>query len=160
MSDARDFFGYKHPDEEPGRRDEAAADGEAQAPPRFDEAITLDDPTVIRRIDPADMLGRVREIPRQLALARRVAAAVELPATHRDVDAVCVLAMGGSAIGADLVAGIAGTRLRVPIVIHRDYRLPAWAGPRTLVIAASRRGAPVPAMCLPSASSASMSSGE
>jgi len=139
MSDARDFFGYKHPDEEPGRREEPAAD-EPAAPPRFDEAITLDDPKVIRGIDAADMLGRVRELPRQLAQARRVAASITLPASHREVDAICVLAMGGSAIGAELVAGIAGERLRVPIVVHRDYGMPAWAGERTLVIAASHSG--------------------
>jgi len=48
--------------------------------------------------------------------------------------------MGGSAIGADLVEGIAGDRLRVPLVVHRDYGLPAWAGKRTLVIAASHSG--------------------
>jgi glucose/mannose-6-phosphate isomerase len=139
MTDARDFFGYKHPDEEPGRREEAGPDDQP-APPRFDEAVTLDNPRVLASIDAGDMLGRVREIPRQLALARRVAAAVELPATHRDVDAVCVLAMGGSAIGAELVAGIAGDRLRVPLFVHRDYGLPAWAGPRTLVVAASHSG--------------------
>jgi glucose/mannose-6-phosphate isomerase len=139
MSDARDFFGYKHPDEEPGRREEPAGE-ERSAAPQFEDAITLDDPRVIRGIDTADMIGRVREMPRQLALARRVAAAVDLPATHRDVDAVCVLAMGGSAIGAELVAGVAGDRLRVPLIIHRDYGLPAWASRRTLVIAASHSG--------------------
>jgi glucose/mannose-6-phosphate isomerase len=139
MSDARDYFGYKHPDEEPGRREEPAAD-DATSPPQFDEAITLDDPRVTRGIDSADMLGRVRELPRQLALARRVAASVKLPPSHTEVDAVCVLAMGGSAIGADLVEGIAGERLRVPLVVHRDYGLPAWAGKRTLVIAASHSG--------------------
>ncbi|MGZ8563401.1 MAG: bifunctional phosphoglucose/phosphomannose isomerase [Candidatus Limnocylindria bacterium] len=139
MSDARDFFGYKHPDEEPGRREEPAGE-ESSAPPQFEEAITLDDPRVIRGIDTADMVGRVREMPRQLALARRVAAAVDLPAPHRDVDAVCVLAMGGSAIGAELVAGIGGDRLRVPMIIHRDYGLPAWTSQRTLVIAASHSG--------------------
>ena len=140
MSDARDYFGYKHPDDEPGRREEEPAGDDPAAPPQFDEAITLDDPKVIRAIDTADMLGRVRELPRQLALARRVAATVKLPASHREVDAICVLAMGGSAIGADLVAGIAGERLRVPLVVHRDYGLPAWAGKRTLVIAASHSG--------------------
>ena len=140
MSDARDYFGYKHPDDEPGRREEEPAGDDPTAPPQFDEAITLDDPKVIRAIDSGDMLGRVRELPRQLALARRVAAAVKLPASHREVDAICVLAMGGSAIGADLVAGIAGERLRVPLVVHRDYGLPAWAGKRTLVIAASHSG--------------------
>ena len=137
--DARDFFGYKNPDEEPGRReDEGAEDG--QSPPQFEDAITLDDPAVIKRIDTSDMLGKVRELPRQLALARRVAGAVELDQRHRDVDAVLVLGMGGSAIGAELVAGIAGDRLRVPLIIHRDYGLPAWATQRTLVIAASHSG--------------------
>ena len=130
MSDARDFFGYKHPDEEPGRREEPASD-ETTAPPQFDEAITLDNPRVIHGIDTADMIGQVREMPRQLALARRVAASVDLPASHREVDAVCVLAMGGSAIGAELVAGVAGDRLRVPMNVHRDYGLPAWATRRT-----------------------------
>jgi glucose/mannose-6-phosphate isomerase len=137
--DARDFFGYKHPDEEPGKRPDEDG-GDSESPPQFDEAITLDDPAVIKRIDVSDMLGKVREMPRQLALARRVAAAVELDERHRDVDAVVLLAMGGSAIGAELVAGLAGDRLRVPLVVHRDYGLPAWVGERTLVIAASHSG--------------------
>jgi len=141
MSDARDFFGYKHPDEEPGRREElpSSADEEA-SPPTFDEAITLDDPAVLKRIDVSGMLGRVRELPRQLAVARQIAGSVELSPRHREVDAVLVLGMGGSAIGADLVAGIAGDRLRVPLLVHRDYGLPAWVGQRTLVIAASHSG--------------------
>jgi glucose/mannose-6-phosphate isomerase len=139
MSDARDYFGYKRPDDEPGRREEVV-DDDPTAPPQFDEAITLDNPRVINGIDSADMIGRVRELPRQLALARRVAASVKLPSSHTDVDAICVLAMGGSAIGAELVEGIAGDRLRVPLAVHRDYGLPAWAGERTLVIAASHSG--------------------
>jgi glucose/mannose-6-phosphate isomerase len=139
MSDARDYFGYKRADDEPGRREDQSEE-EPTAPPQFDEAITLDNPRVISGIDSADMIGRVRELPRQLALARRVAAAVKLPTSHTDVDAVCVLAMGGSAIGAELVDGIAGDRLRVPLVVHRDYGLPSWAGERTLVIAASHSG--------------------
>jgi glucose/mannose-6-phosphate isomerase len=138
--DARDFFGYKHPDEEPGRPPENDDGGEPESPPQFDEAITLDDAAVLKRIDTADMLGRVEELPRQLALARRVAAGIEVPVRYRDVDAVLVLAMGGSAIGAELVAGIAGDRLRVPLIVHRDYGLPAWAGQRTLIIAASHSG--------------------
>jgi glucose/mannose-6-phosphate isomerase len=137
--DARDFFGYKHPDEEPGRRVETD-DGEGDRPPLPEEAITLDDSAAIARIDPADMLGKVAELPRQLAQARRVAAAVRLEERHSDVDAIVVLAMGGSAIGAELVAGAAGERLRVPLIVHRDYGLPAGVGERTLVVAASHSG--------------------
>ncbi len=140
MTDARDFFGYSDPDDEPGKRDEPPADREELAPPQLEEAITLDDPAVLKRIDVSDMLGQVIGLPRQLAVARRVAAAVELTPRHRDVDAVLVLAMGGSAIGAELVAAAAGDRLRVPVVVQRDYVLPAWAGDRTLVVAASHSG--------------------
>jgi glucose/mannose-6-phosphate isomerase len=138
--DARDFFGYKHPDEEPGRRPEGEDGEEPESPPQFEEAITLDSPEVIRRIDASDMLGSVLGLPRQVALARRVADALDLDERYRDVDAVVVLAMGGSAIGAELVGGLAGDRLRVPLIVHRDYGLPAWVGDRTLVLAASHSG--------------------
>ncbi len=137
--DARDYFGYKNPDEEPGRPD-PADDGEGTGPPTFEEAVTLDNAASLRRIDPDNMLGRVAELPRQLAQARRVAAAVSLGERHTDVDAIVVLAMGGSAIGAELVAAAAGDRLRVPLIVHRDYGLPAGIGDRTLVVAASHSG--------------------
>jgi glucose/mannose-6-phosphate isomerase len=137
--DARDFFGYKHADEEPGRRPEPDDEGDDRVP-TFEEAVSLDDPEHLRRIDPEGMLGRVAELPAQLARARRVVQAVDPDPRLGDVDTVVVLAMGGSAIGAELVAGAAGERLRVPLVVHRDYGLPAWVGERTLVIAASHSG--------------------
>jgi glucose/mannose-6-phosphate isomerase len=136
--DARDFFGYKNPDEEPGKPDHDGPDPER--PPLFEEAVTLDDPETLKRIDPEDMLGRAAELPRQLVLARRVAQALPVDDRLGDVDAVLVLAMGGSAIGAELVAAAAGPQLTVPLVVHRDYGLPAWAGERTLVIASSHSG--------------------
>jgi glucose/mannose-6-phosphate isomerase len=136
--DARDFFGYGKPDDEPGRPDPEEED--ASRTPTFEEAITLDDAEVIARIDPEGMLSRIASLPGQLAQARQVAASVELDDAHRDTDLVAVLAMGGSAIGAELVAAAAGDRLRVPLVVHRDYGLPAGLGPRTLVVAASHSG--------------------
>jgi len=48
--------------------------------------------------------------------------------------------MGGSAIGADLVRGLCADQLQVPLVVWRDYGLPAFVGPRTLVIASSNSG--------------------
>ncbi|MDP9270036.1 MAG: hypothetical protein M3P14_03535, partial [Chloroflexota bacterium] len=138
--DARDFFGYKHADEEPGKRAEDEDAPDADRPPLPEEAITLDDPAAVARIDVSDMLGKVRALPRQLVQGHRIGAAATLEPRHRDVDAVLVLAMGGSAIGGDVVAGIAGSRLRVPLVVQRDYELPSWANERTLVVAASHSG--------------------
>ena len=137
--DARDYFGYKNPDEEPGGPDPAEGE-DGTRPPLFEEAVTLDDVATRRRIDPDDMLGRVAELPRQLVQARRVAAPVTLGDRQTDVDAVVVLAMGGSAIGAELVAAAAGDRLRVPLIVHRDYGLPPGTGARTLIVAASHSG--------------------
>ncbi len=140
MTDARDFFGYKHPDEIPGRQDDSADGPDPDAPPSFDEAITLDAPAVTARIDREDMMARVRELPRQLAGARQAASGLALTDRHRDVDLVVVLGMGGSAIGGDLVAAAAGDRLRVPLLVQRDYHLPAGLGARTLIVAGSHSG--------------------
>jgi len=140
MTDARDFFGYKRPDDEPGRRPEEEDGPDPDSPPALDEAITLDSPAVVARIDREDMLGRVRELPRQLAQARQAAGGLTLADRHRSVDLVVVLGMGGSAIGADLVAAAAGERLRVPLLVQRDYHLPSGIGERTLVVAASHSG--------------------
>ncbi|CAN5793500.1 bifunctional phosphoglucose/phosphomannose isomerase [soil metagenome] len=137
--DARDFFGYKNPDEE-HERPETEDPPDGDSPPLFEDAVTLDDPATLKRIDPEDMLGRVAELPRQLGQARRIAEAIELPDRYTDVDGIVVLAMGGSAIGAELVAAAAGKRLRVPLAVHRDYGLPAGVTGRTLVIAASHSG--------------------
>jgi glucose/mannose-6-phosphate isomerase len=140
MTDARDFFGYKHPDEVPGREPDGEDGPEPEGPPRFDEAVSLDAPAVVARIDREDMMGRVRGLPRQLAGARQAATGLNLTERHRDVDLVVVLGMGGSAIGADLVAAAAGNRLRVPLLVQRDYHLPAGLGDRTLVVASSHSG--------------------
>jgi len=140
MTDARDFFGYKRPDDEPGRRPEDEDGPDPDSPPALEEAITLDSPAVVARIDREDMLGRVRDLPRQLAKARQAAAGLTLTDRHRSVDLAVVLGMGGSAIGADLVAAAAGDRLRVPLIVQRDYHLPSGIGERTLVVAASHSG--------------------
>ncbi len=52
---------------------------------------------------------------------------------------VLVCGMGGSAMAGSLLAdGWPG--LQRPVLVHRDYGLPAWAGPDTLVIACSYSG--------------------
>ena len=59
LMDARDYFGYKNPDEEPGRPD--PADGtDPDRVPLFEEAVTLDDPSALRRIDPRTCSARWR----------------------------------------------------------------------------------------------------
>jgi glucose/mannose-6-phosphate isomerase len=48
--------------------------------------------------------------------------------------------MGGSAIGGDLLRGLAGNACKHLVLVQRDYDLPAWVNERTLVIASSYSG--------------------
>lgn len=103
-------------------------------------AGVLDDHEAIERLDTADMLGKIAGLPGQLGAAWRLTRDLTLPDTYRAASAVLVLGMGGSAIGADLVRGIFDGRLRLPLVTVRGYDCPAFAGPSTLVVAASFSG--------------------
>ena len=53
---------------------------------------------------------------------------------------VLVAGMGGSAIGGDLLRGLARDRAAVPVAVERSYDLPAWVGPETLVVLSSYSG--------------------
>ena len=50
------------------------------------------------------------------------------------------MGMGGSAIGGDLISGYAKSKALIPIVLNRDYTIPAWVNARTLVIVLSYSG--------------------
>jgi glucose/mannose-6-phosphate isomerase len=104
-------------------------------------SAALDDLTLLRRWDASGMTARVGEIPRQIREGWAQTRRLTLPQAYRDATDVVVLGMGGSAIGADLVRGIFADRLRVPIVVVRDYDLPAFARDTTLVVASSHSGA-------------------
>jgi glucose/mannose-6-phosphate isomerase len=101
----------------------------------------LDDLVALGRIDRSGMAALITGIPGQVRDAWARSRTLELPDTHRSADAVAVLGMGGSAIGAELVRGIWGDRLTVPIEVVRGYELPAWVGSDDLVIASSYSGA-------------------
>ncbi len=102
--------------------------------------MNLDDLAYFRTIDTQDMLGHIDGLPGQLAEAWALGQRLPLPAGE-GIDAVIIAGMGGSAIGADLVTAYLTPICPVPVVVHRDYDLPAWAkGPGTLVIASSHSG--------------------
>ncbi len=102
--------------------------------------INLDDPEVFKQADPEGMLARIKELSWQCHQAFQAAMSLNLPADYADIDKVVILGMGGSAIGGDLIRTLAETESRIPILIHRDYGLPAFVNNRTLVIASSYSG--------------------
>jgi glucose/mannose-6-phosphate isomerase len=94
----------------------------------------------IRTADPEDMLGRIKELPKQIQGAWQVTRAAQLPPAYGDVRNITVIGMGGSAIGGDLAAALLADELKIPMSVHRDYGLPAFIGRDSLVIASSYSG--------------------
>ena len=94
----------------------------------------------IRAADPEDMLGRIKELPKQIQGAWQATRAAQLPPAYGDVRNITVIGMGGSAIGGDLAAALLADELKVPMSVHRDYGLPAFIGRDSLVIASSYSG--------------------
>jgi glucose/mannose-6-phosphate isomerase len=102
--------------------------------------VNLDDLDFIRQHDPQNMLGEIDDLPAQLENAWKLGQTQPLP-EMTGIRQVTISGMGGSAIGADLLTAWIAPACRVPVIVHRDYGLPAWAhGPETLVIASSHSG--------------------
>jgi glucose/mannose-6-phosphate isomerase len=91
-------------------------------------------------LDTLDMFGAAFALPEQLATARAGAAEVDGLPSADGVTSVAILGMGGSGIGGDVCAAIAGPRCSVPIVVSKHYECPAFVGPDTLVVAVSFSG--------------------
>jgi glucose/mannose-6-phosphate isomerase len=104
------------------------------------ENVDLDNPDVYCLADPESMMARIKELPAQCRQAWRQVMDFDLPDGYADVDKVVILGMGGSAIGGDLARSLVAEECRVPVIVHRDYGLPAFAGERTLVIGSSYSG--------------------
>lgn len=102
--------------------------------------MNLDDEFSFQQLDTKNMLAEIDHLPDQLETAWNQSSANPLPA-WQGIQRVVIAGMGGSAIAADLLTAYLMPTCKVPIFIHRDYGLPAWAnGPETLMIASSHSG--------------------
>jgi glucose/mannose-6-phosphate isomerase len=103
--------------------------------------MNLDDIEQYKQIDPQNMLQDIETLPDQLASAwadaLRLVQGFESFSSIRNV---LITGMGGSAIAGDLTAVYVQTECPLPVVVLREYNLPAWADEHTLVIASSHSG--------------------
>jgi len=102
--------------------------------------VNLDDNSVYASLDKSGMGAQIRGLPNQCRQAWDKASKFAVPSSYADIDKVVILGMGGSAIGGDLLRGLAAALSRPLVLVHRDYDLPAWVDDRTLVIGASYSG--------------------
>ena len=102
--------------------------------------MNLDDLDYFKQLDTLNMLGEIDNLPDQLGFAYQLGLRHDLP-DWRDFRQVVIAGMGGSAIGADLLAAYCAPLAPIPVSVQRDYGLPLFArGPETLVICSSHSG--------------------
>ena len=93
----------------------------------------------VAAVDVAGLLHDILGMPDQLRDAMwRVESANLEP--HESPAGLIVAGMGGSGIGGALARAVLGDRASRPIMMTRDYALPAWTTPDTTVLCASYSG--------------------
>jgi glucose/mannose-6-phosphate isomerase len=93
---------------------------------------------LVTAADPSGMADAIAGMAEQLRQGERVGAAVGVDLALPG--AVVIAAMGGSAMGGELLRALVAGECPVPITRVRGFRIPHWAGPGTLVMCVSYSG--------------------
>jgi glucose/mannose-6-phosphate isomerase len=102
--------------------------------------MNLDDTTKIAEIDTQGILQQIDSLPEQLNSAWKLG--FDLPLVRmEEIQNVVLAGMGGSSIGAELMSSLIVDRCPVPVMVLRDYDLPAFTkGSGSLVVLTSFSG--------------------
>lgn len=94
----------------------------------------------IKELDKSSMMELLKEFPLQCQMALELAKKVSILFENRSFNKIVFAGLGGSAIGADLVRTYLYFESRAPILILREYDLPAFVDDSTLIFIASYSG--------------------
>lgn len=104
------------------------------------QAKVLNNVEVITANDPGEMLTALWNLPEQCEEALAIGRKVKLPAGYNSVSNIVVTGLGGSAIGGDFLRLFVSDKIKVPVVVNRDYILPGFIDSSTLLFAVSYSG--------------------
>jgi len=79
-------------------------------------------------------------LDRQVKHGYEIGLRFSLPASHRKAKQILFCGVGGSAVGGDILRGLAMVTGRTPFIVNRDVSIPRWVGPETLVLFSSYSG--------------------
>ncbi|MFM9050725.1 MAG: hypothetical protein ACKOKF_00210 [Bacteroidota bacterium] len=86
------------------------------------------------------MKDLVLAFPQQLRQAIAIGEEARFTAPSTPIHNVLITGLGGSGIGGTIVAEIVASQCKVPILVNKDYFLPGFVSPSTLVIVSSYSG--------------------
>jgi glucose/mannose-6-phosphate isomerase len=95
----------------------------------------------LKAFDTAGMYQNILALPEQIRRGVAIGQNVDLKALRSaNFQNIVLAGMGGSAIGGDLTRTLLRGQLAIPFEIHRNYGLPSYAAPGTLLICSSYSG--------------------
>lgn len=100
----------------------------------------LDDFEEIKKIDKANVYGSIQALAEQCLHAWEDIEKIQVPENYRNFKNIIACGMGGSSLGAHVIQALFQDRLKIPLVLLRDYELPAFANQDSLVILSSYSG--------------------
>ena len=104
------------------------------------DTSVLDDAARRAALDAQKMIALTHEFPEQCRKGLNIAMQFNPPTPRLPIQNVVVTGLGGSAVGGDLLRVLVEDNGEVPLVVNRDYQMPAFVNDRTFVIAASYSG--------------------
>lgn len=100
----------------------------------------LDSYETISKLDKSNILNKIKELPDQMERCWSDWQKIAIPAHFATAKNVLILGMGGSGVGAAIVASLARSHSLMVVEVSRDYDIPQWVDKNTLVIAVSFSG--------------------
>ncbi len=82
----------------------------------------------------------ISRFPQQLEEALEIGVSAKLTPTQSPLSNILVTGLGGSGIGGTIVSELVSREATLPIIVNKDYFLPAFVGKTTLVIVSSYSG--------------------
>ncbi len=103
-------------------------------------SLDLQDRAAVTALDPKGMWGLTEAFGNQCRTALRIARETDLGSLATAPKNALLTGLGGSAAGGDFVRALFEAHGSIPFAVNRDYHLPAYVGPETLVFATSYSG--------------------
>ncbi|SMO66926.1 bifunctional phosphoglucose/phosphomannose isomerase [Fodinibius sediminis] len=94
----------------------------------------------IEAVDTQDMWSYLVGFPEQWKEAGKLTKEVDFTIDKDRIQTICLVGMGGSAIGADLIRACCYHSSPYPLQVIRHYEIPGWVDEHTLVIGCSFSG--------------------
>ncbi len=93
-----------------------------------------------KKINEEKVADSIASLPAQIADIMKQAAELKLPPAYKKINRVVVNGMGGSNLGARIVAAVFKDKLKVPILIEPGYQVPGYVDRETLYLISSYSG--------------------